>query len=160
MREGSLNSARILIDAPQTKIDARTPTDETPLMMACLRGQLEIAKKLIARGADVKTGWTPLHYAATTGHIDVMQLLLDEHAYIDAESPNGTTPLMMAAHYGSREGVKFLLDAGADPAVKNQLGLTAAQFAKGAGRDDLARELDAAAERFNEKYRKPQPAAR
>jgi ankyrin repeat protein len=159
LREGSLKSAELLLASPKTKVDERTPADETPLMMASLRGQTEIARKLIARGADVnKTGWTPLHYAATSGHVDIIKLLLDESAYIDAESPNGTTPLMMAAHYGTREAARFLLQAGADPAVKNQLGLAAADFAKGAGREDLAKELAAAAVAFNEKYRKSAPS--
>ena len=161
LREGSLKSADLLIASPQTKVDDRTPADETPLMMASLRGQTQVARKLIARGAHVnKTGWTPLHYAATSGHVDIIKLLLDESAYIDAESPNGTTPLMMAAHYGTREAVKLLLDAGADPAVKNQLGLGAADFAKGAGREDLAKQLAVAAAAFNEKYRKPAAPSR
>ena len=59
-----------------------------------------------------------------------MELLLENHAYIDAESPNGTTPLMMAAHYGTPAAVKLLLEAGADPTLKNQLGLTAIDFAR------------------------------
>ena len=62
---------------------------------------------MASMGADVnKPGWTPLHYAATHGHLAIMDLLLEEHAYIDAESPNGTTPLMMAAHYGTPAAVK------------------------------------------------------
>ena len=82
------------------------------------------------RGADVnKTGWAPLHYAATGGHVAVMRLLLENHAYIDAESPNGTTPLMMAARYGSESSVKLLLEEGADPTLKNEQGLTALDFA-------------------------------
>jgi uncharacterized protein len=64
--------------------------------------------------------------------------LLDQNAYIDAESPNGTTPLMMAAHYGTPEAVKLLLEAGADPSLKNQLGLTAIDFANRASREDSA----------------------
>ena len=68
----------------------------------------------------------------------IIELLLEQHAYIDAESPNGTTPLMMAAHYGSPAAVKLLLEAGADPALKNQLGLTAIDFAYRAGRQDAA----------------------
>jgi ankyrin repeat protein len=43
-----------------------------------------------------------------------MELLLEENAYIDAESPNKTTPLMMAAQYGSPAAVKLLLAEGAD----------------------------------------------
>jgi ankyrin repeat protein len=137
LREPSLKVAEVLIDWPKTHIEWRTPQDESPLMMAALRGHADLARKLIARGADVnKTGWTPLHYAATHGHLSIMQMLLDEHAYIDAESPNGTTPLMMAAHYGTPEAVKLLLEAGADASLKNQLGLTASDFARRASRPD------------------------
>ena len=108
-------------------------------MLAALKGHTELAKKLVARGADVnKTGWTPLHYAATYGHLDIMKLLIEQHAYIDAESPNKTTPLMMAAHYGTPAAVKLLLEEGADPSLKNQLGLTAIDFAHRANRKDAA----------------------
>ena len=58
-----------------------------------------------------------------------MSLLLEENAYIDAASPNNTTPLMMAAHYSTPAAVKLLLEAGADPMLKNDLGLSAIDFA-------------------------------
>ena len=158
LRDGSLKSAQVLIDWPKTNVDTRTAKDETPLMLACLRGQADIARKLVARGADVnKTGWAPLHYAATSGHVDILKMLLDQDAYIDAESPNGTTPLMMAAMYGTEQAVRFLLDAGADPAVKNQVGMAAADFAGAAGRQELAKNLASAAQAFDQRYRKPAP---
>lgn len=137
LREPSPRVARALIEWPKTNVEIRTAQDESPLMMACLKGQLDLAKKLIGRGADVnKPGWTPLHYAATSGHVELMELLFANNAYIDAESPNGTTPLMMAAQYGSVEAVKRLLEEGADARLKNQLGLTAADFAQRANRPD------------------------
>jgi ankyrin repeat protein len=139
IREPSLKAAQALIAWPKTNVEARTAQDESPLMMAALKGHLELVRQLIGRDADVnKPGWTALHYAATNGHVAVMQLLLDHHAYIDAESPNGTTPLMMAAQYGSPGAVKLLLEAGADPLLKNQLGLTAIDFAQRANRKDSA----------------------
>lgn len=139
LREPSPKVARTLIDWPQTEVEARSAQDESPLMMAALKGHLELARRLIERGADVnKPGWAPLHYAATHGHLELMQLLLDEHAYIDAESPNGSTPLMMAALYGSAESVRLLLEEGADPLLKNQLGLTAIDFAHRASRIESA----------------------
>jgi len=144
LRDSSLKAAQALIDWPKTNVEMRTPEDESPLMMACLKGHIEIVKKLISRDADVnKTGWTPLHYAATGGHIAIIELLLEQHAYIDAESPNGTTPLMMAAHYGSPAAVKVLLEAGADPTLKSQLGLTAIDFANRGGRQDAAEMIAA-----------------
>ena len=145
LRDESLRAAVALIDWPQTNVEIRTDKDESPLMIAALKGQLEMVKKLIDRDADVnKTGWTPLHYAATNAHLAIMELLLERHAYIDAESPNGTTPLMMAAQYGNAAAVKLLLDAGADASMKNQLGLNAIDFANRASREDSA-ELVAAA---------------
>jgi hypothetical protein len=139
LREPSPKVAAMLIAWPKTNVEIRTAEDESPLMLAALKGQLDMVRRLIARGADVnKTGWAPLHYAATNGHLEIMQLLLDENAYIDAESPNGTTPLMMAAQYGSAPAVKLLLDAGADPRLKNKLGLTAIDFAYRAGRQESA----------------------
>ena len=130
IRKPSPKSAEVLIRWPKTKLNAQNPHDETPLMMAAFDNQIGLAKLLIEKGADVnKTGWTPLHYAATKGHVEMMKLLLEMHAYIDAESPNGTTPLMMAAHYGTPLATKLLLDEGADPTPKNEKGLSALDFA-------------------------------
>lgn len=145
LRDENLKAASVLLEWPRTNVDIRTPDDESPLMIAALKGRLDFARKLLARGADVnKTGWTPLHYAAAGGHLQIMELLLDQYAYIDAESPNGTTPLMMAAGYGNDAAVKLLLDAGADPSLKNQLGLTALAFANRADREDSAELITAA----------------
>lgn len=141
----NLNAAKALLAWPKIKTETRTAQDESPLMIAALEGQLDICTQLIAKGADVnKTGWTPLHYAATRGHLDVIRLLLDQYAYIDAASPNGSTPLMMAAQYGSDDAVRLLLDEGADPLLKNQKGLTAIDFAQTANRPDTVNMVSGA----------------
>ena len=147
VQEPSPKVADVLIRWPKTNVESRSAKDESPLMLAALKGDLDLAKKLVERGADVnKTGWTPLHYAATNAHLDLINLLLENYAYIDAESPNKTTPLMMAAMYGSAQAVKLLLEAGADPTLRNQQGLSAIDFANKAGRRDSA-ELIAAVRR-------------
>lgn len=139
VREPSPKVAAVLIDWPTTLVETRTEQDESPLMIAAIQGQLDIAKLLITRGADVnKPGWTALHYAASRGHVEVMHLLLENHAYIDAASPNNTTPLMMAARYGSDQAVRLLLEEGADPLLKNDHGMTAIDFAYGVHRTAAA----------------------
>lgn len=145
VREPAPKVADVLLSWRRTNVEARNKADESPLMMAALKGQLDMVRRLIARDADVnKPGWTPLHYAATHGHLEVMALLLEHHAFIDAQSPNGTTPLMMAAMYGTPQAVKLLLDAGADTNIKNQLGLSAWDFAQRAQRKDSADLISAA----------------
>ena len=144
LKEPSPKAAEALIRSEQTKVELRNDKGESPLMLAALRGQKALVELLIWREADVnKTGWTPLHYAASGGHADIAKLLLDHSAYIDAESPNGTTPLMMAAMYGTPEVVKLLLSEGADRDHKNQLGMTALDFAKQGARPDALQMLQA-----------------
>ena len=145
LREPSPNVAQALLDWPKTDVEARNAQDESPLMIAALKGERALAEKLIARDADVnKTGWTPLHYAASGGHLELIRLLLEHYAYIDAESPNGSTPLMMAARYGAIDGARLLLEEGADPTLQNEQGLTAVDFARAADRAALAEQLQAA----------------
>lgn len=145
IREASFKVVDVLLDSPATQVNVRTPKDESPLMLASLKGYAAMCQKLIARDADVnKPGWTPLHYAATNGHLDVMRMLLDSHAYIDAASPNGSTPLMMAAMYGTTDAVKLLLDAGADPSLKNAQGLSAIDFAWRVQKEDAVALIAAA----------------
>ena len=145
MREPSPKVIKVLLDSPKTDVELRNAKDESPLMLAALKGQQDLVTRLIARDADVnKPGWTPLHYAATGGHVAIMKQLLENYAFIDAQSPNGTTPLMMAAMYGSSAAVQLLLDEGADTAMKNQLGMTALDFAQRANRSDAVRLLTTA----------------
>ncbi|MHB1199752.1 MAG: ankyrin repeat domain-containing protein [Polaromonas sp.] len=144
LRGSSLKAAQVLIDWPKTDVNRLNGSGESALMLAALKGYQALAEKLIKKGADVnKTGWTPLHYAASGGQLGIISLLLENSAYIDAESPNGTTPLMMAAMYGTPAAVKLLLREGADPQLKNQQGLSALQFAQRGNRPDSVEAIAA-----------------
>lgn len=143
-REGSLKVVKALLADPKTDTERANSAGETALMMAAIKGQLAAAELLLARGAQVnRPGWAPLHYAATASEPAVLRLLLARGASVEAPSPNGSTPLMMAAGYGPEESVDALLKAGADAKRRNQKDLDAADFAARASREKLATRLAA-----------------
>ncbi|WP_413818305.1 ankyrin repeat domain-containing protein [Thiomonas sp.] len=139
LRYNSLKVARVLIDDPHIHLDQLNPSGENALMIASLQGDLDIVKLMVDKGAEVnKPGWTPLSYAATRGHTEIVKYLLEHSAYIDAAAPNGSTPLMMAAYFGYDGTVKLLLEEGADPKLKNAMGFTALTLATKMGHQDIA----------------------
>lgn len=130
LQSEALRVADMLIANARTDLNYLNAAQESALMFAALKGLMPQAQALIARGAYVnKTGWAPLHYSVTQPKLEMVVLMIENYAYIDAESPNGTTPLMMAARYGTDEQVRYLLDEGADPMMRNQLNMTAYDFA-------------------------------
>ncbi|MBO1112876.1 ankyrin repeat domain-containing protein [Bordetella petrii] len=140
--DGAWQVFDVLAADPRTDLEAVNPANETALMYLAVAGQTERARTLIARGAQVnRLGWTPLHYAASKGHVDTARLLLAHKAMVNAPSPEGTTPLMMAALSGSREMVQVLLDAGADVTTRNLKGQNAADWAYQGKAGKLAAEL-------------------
>jgi ankyrin repeat protein len=132
-------AATVLASWPGIDLEEENKQQQTALMVAAYQGRLELVKRLLDNGAEVShKGWTALHYAASSGQIEVVKYLLDASAYLDAESPNGTTPIMMAARHGDRAICQLLADDGADPTPRNQAGLSAGDFAARAGDADLS----------------------
>lgn len=146
LRDGALKSAEVLMAQPGVSLDAMNAHGETALMIAALKGRLDAAKRLVSRGARIDhDGWNPLLYAATGPETKIVALLLERGAKVDARSPNGSTPLMMAARYGAEGSVDLLLLSGADRSLRNDRGLTAADFARQGGREALAVRLQGGA---------------
>lgn len=143
LRGGSGKSFRVLMQHPETQVEASNAAGETPLMMAALRADTEAMKALLARGAQVqREGWTPLHYAASSPSVTPVRLLLELGAAVDARAPNGNTPLMQAARYGAEDSVAVLLEKGANRALLNSRNLDAAAYARLDGRESVARWLE------------------
>lgn len=137
----SMNAFNALMTSPQTNADFANRFGETPLMLAAIRGNKDAVERLIRVGAQInRQGWSPLHYAASgtsDAQVEIAKLLLAKGANINARSPNGTTPLMMAAGNGSAQMVQFLLESGADATLVNDQNLDAKDFAKNSGRQPL-----------------------
>jgi ankyrin repeat protein len=148
LKEESDEVVEVLLRHPRIQVDLANRAGETPLMMAALRANLVWMERLLSLGAQVnRDGWTPLHYAASSTEVKPVALLLERGARVDAVSPTGFTPLMMAARHGAIDAARLLLSRGADAAYRAPQGGDAAGFARSAGRDRLAEEIERAARR-------------
>lgn len=132
----------LLLKTPGVDLNIRNPVNETPLMYLAIKGETKRAAALIERGAEVnQEGWTALHYAATVGNLELIDVLVKRGAKLDARAPGGTTPLMMAARHGRVEAAKRLLGAGADSTLRADLGMDAADFAASQGHGEMSDAL-------------------
>ncbi len=159
IREGGERLALSLLRQPiwqqRSLLEQENRLGENALMLASIKGLRGVAETLIQLGAEVnREGWTALHYAATSGHVDLIQLLTEQSAYVDAASPNGTTPIMMAVRFNHRPAAAALIAAGADPTQSNQAGLTARDYANQNNNKDLAFWIEGEEIAFTNRYLK------
>ncbi len=155
IQENSTKTVDYLINAKGIDLNQPNMTNETPLMFAALYGQMSEVKILVdQKQVPVnRSGWTPLHYACTNGHLEISQFLLDKGAAVDAPSPNETTPLMMAIRAGNIQLVRLLLDRGADIRIRNQQGYSAIDVAELFNQEEIQKGLRARWQKlYNESY--------
>ena len=99
-----------------------------PLMVACDRNNLPMARLLVEAGADVRArnpdgGGIALSNSCAP---DLLDYLIAQGADVDGLGYNNSTPMMLAAYAGNLEAVKNLLQRGADVNIVQQpLGETA-----------------------------------
>jgi len=103
------------------------------LFDAVKEGDIAKVKNLLIRGANVnakdKDGRTPLHHAATIGHVEIARFLLERGANVNAKDKDGRTPLHHAATIGHVEIARFLLERGANVNAKGKNGNTPLHYA-------------------------------
>lgn len=140
IREGSNKVTSFLLDYKDTDLEVQNIYGENPLMWAAYLGKLDLVKKLVEiKKVNVnKVGWSPIHYAASTGQNEIAEYLLVNGANPDSKSPNETTPMMLAARHGYIQIVRYLLNAGADISARNQQGMTAIDFATKANQKEIS----------------------
>ncbi|MGI4936901.1 MAG: ankyrin repeat domain-containing protein, partial [Janthinobacterium lividum] len=142
LREDAFKVVDVLIAAKGADLEIKAHNGDNALMIAAYRGNLKAVNDLLAKGAELnRPGWTELHYAASVGRNDIVQVLLDNAAYIDAGSANGITPMMMAARDGHILTIKLLLDEGADATLRNSAGMLAIDFARMNNHKDIVEGL-------------------
>lgn len=101
---GDLETTRLLVKHNPNLVFAKNREGFTALHYAAFHGYVEIAKLLLAEGADVNAktlrGSTALSVAAADGREDVARLLIDNGANINDADSNGSTALYWAQTRG------------------------------------------------------------
>jgi ankyrin repeat protein len=131
-------------------VDVRTPQGYTALILAAYHGQEAAVLELIALGADAcardNRGSTATMGAAFKGELTVAKLLLDQPcAKADDRNSEGQTAAMYAALSGNTRLLDLLRQRGANLAVRDAQGRSAASIAHEQGADALARSIEPAA---------------
>ena len=151
---------RLLLDKG-ANVNAKDPVGMTPLLNAAMNGNTRIAEMLLARGADVNAACatefggtvkagkialgllTPLLVASVYGPYDMVKLLLDAGANIDARDVRGMSALMnaVATDHADARIVRLLVDRGADAKARDHEGLSVAGWAMRQNNPAILREL-------------------
>ncbi|HEY9127066.1 MAG TPA: ankyrin repeat domain-containing protein [Acidobacteriaceae bacterium] len=148
----SLGDAEALAQALEVTPEAlREPSPDgwTLLHLASAFGSPATVQILLARGADVRACSNnaqrnePLHAAlALSRDPETIRLLLDAGALPDARQTGGFTPIFSAAAANRRDLCELLLARGANCRLANDLGQTAAGYARERSHTELADWLE------------------
>jgi len=106
----------------------------TPFLVAVAGGHKQMALFLLGKGArsdSLHYDWTALHLASHHGHLDLVKVLIDRGADVNANpGPRSGTPLHRAAVRNWVDVIKLLLEHGADPQIKDNEGKTPMDLAR------------------------------
>lgn len=133
-QRGCVEKVRELLDAHG--IDSKNGGESQALRTAIRAGNREIVQLLVNAGAPVNPSetalWSPLADATFAKHFDIMKLLLDSGAKVDAPDHRGVT-LLVSMGFFDPTATTILLDAGANPNAADREGETALMKASAHG---------------------------
>jgi len=141
---GATARLRELLSEDPSRANAVASDGFTPLGLAAFFGHLDVARLLLANGADPNqaasnaTRVAPLHSAVAGGNLEIVRLLLGHGADARARQEGGFTPLHGAAVEGSEEMVRLLLGHGAERFERTEAGKTPAEIARERGNEKIA----------------------
>lgn len=131
-RKGSLSEMKLLFDKDNSVVNAIDDNGTTMLILACYRGNKEVAQFLIENGADLnyvfKNG-TALMACVFKSEFELVDELISKKTNIDLTDGNGLTALMLAVQFTNVEMVKKLVNAGANKSLKCNQNKTAFEYA-------------------------------
>jgi len=146
---GDVPSLRTALAAEPDGVRTYSGDGWTPLHLAAAFGTPEAVQLLLENGAPVdavsKNPQTnqPLHAALALGrNAKSIQLLLDAGADPNARQTAGFTAIFSAAAANRRDLTEILIARGANPAIRNDFGQSAAGFARERGHAELADWLE------------------
>ena len=103
-------------------IREKSSIDETALHYLAIENYVDAVRYLLSKGANVDGAQefgTPLTDAAQLGYVEMVALLIEHGAKLEARNLMGNTPLLNASEKGYAESCELLLAAGADFSVRN-----------------------------------------
>lgn len=109
-------------DKLRYKINQYDDEGATPLLWACMRGDVKTVELLLNNQADVnapekKEGQTPLMVAASSAIDPVMVPLINYNANMNLRDKKGRTALFLAVVQNKPSAIGILLAGGADPNI-------------------------------------------
>ena len=97
-------------------MNARDPRGNTALMVAVTMGFADEVQALLSARANpniANSAGTPLTAAIYSDNADIVRLLLDNGANVNAIGPDGVTPYQFAQEGGREDICQMLVGAGA-----------------------------------------------
>jgi uncharacterized protein len=139
-RSGTLIEIQNLTKSNPDLINTINESKSSPLILACYKGNIEVAKFLIKNVKDINYNsdmGTALMAATYKNQTELVQLLLDNKANPDATDANGTTALSLAVQFQNIPLVEMLLKHKADKTIKDNKGKTPFEYAAFSGNDPI-----------------------